>query len=424
MGGEEAAEVRVVEVAERRLPEVAVLAQLLGQVGEALRLLVELGERARAEDAEGVRDAVEEPDIRLPRRPVAPRLAQEGIDQRRALLARVLRRALEQALQVDLRGPDRHVGRAVGGQHVEVCLREGRARLERLEEMERVADVVLAAVLGVAAVGRAVGRGGEVAAHRAARLALARAHRHQVRERAGEALRHERDDAHAPVELAEKPGQLLHRDRLLLAPEDDPVVGGVLVVLGAVIGDVDEQRVAGAEPPARLFEPRGEPGPGRRLQRHAGDPGVGVDDLRAERRRQPGAAQEPEVGLGLDLAHRHVGLRGGAVGAEDRDVVGRHTGACEELEQTAEVEEVGLVVLRLAAAAVHHEHVEVGHGRHVGRDGACPAGDHEEGGGEEAGGPGRPAARRGSQRRSIHHGGVAPKRAVTSSRSLAASLRT
>jgi len=43
-------------------------------------------------------------------------------------------------------------------------------------------------------------------------------------------------------------------------------------------------------------------------------------------------------------------------------VVGRHAGAREELEQAAEVEEMGLVVLRLGAAAVHHEHVEVGGG--------------------------------------------------------------
>src|SRR5207253_1114822 len=86
MRGEEAAQVRLVEVAERGLPEAAVLAQLPGEVGEALRLLVELGERARAEDTEGVRDAVEQADLGLPRRPVAPRLAPEGIDQRRGLL--------------------------------------------------------------------------------------------------------------------------------------------------------------------------------------------------------------------------------------------------------------------------------------------------------------------------------------------------
>src|SRR5947207_15192409 len=114
MRGEEAAQVRLVEVAERGLPEAAVLAQLLGEVRETLRLLVELGERARAEDAEGVRDAVEQADLGLPRRLVAPRLAQESIDQRRALLARVVCRALEQALQIDLGGADRPVGRADG----------------------------------------------------------------------------------------------------------------------------------------------------------------------------------------------------------------------------------------------------------------------------------------------------------------------
>src|SRR5207253_2927142 len=82
-------------------------------------------------------------------------------------------------------------------------------------------------------------------------------------------------------------------------------------------------------------------------------------------------------------------------------------GAREELEQAAEVEEVGLVVLRLGAATVHHEHLEVGDGRRVGRDRACPTGDREERGGEDSGGPRRPAERSRCQRRSIHHGGVA-----------------
>ena len=57
-------------------------------------------------------------------------------------------------------------------------------------------------------------------------------------------------------------------------------------------------------------------------------------------------------------------------------------------------------------------------GRRVGGDGAGPTGGEQDGDEEQPG----PAELRESQRMSIHHGGVTPKRAVTSWRSLVASF--
>src|SRR5439155_18431290 len=73
----EPCQVRLVQVAERRAPGRAGVPQLPGDVGELLRPLLELAERARAEDAEGVADAIEPADLGLPRRLVAPRLMEQ-----------------------------------------------------------------------------------------------------------------------------------------------------------------------------------------------------------------------------------------------------------------------------------------------------------------------------------------------------------
>src|SRR5207248_401150 len=85
--------------------------QLVGDVAHLEG--VELGERARAEAAEGVSDAVEEADLGLPRRLVPPRLAQESVGHRGEVLAAGRRLPPQQILEVDVGGPQRHVGRGV-----------------------------------------------------------------------------------------------------------------------------------------------------------------------------------------------------------------------------------------------------------------------------------------------------------------------
>src|SRR5207244_6294457 len=83
--GDEAVEVLAREAPEARLPRAFVGLQLVGDVDHLHG--VELSERARAEAAEGVTDAVEEPDLGLPRRLVSPGLAEEPVDERGRLHA-------------------------------------------------------------------------------------------------------------------------------------------------------------------------------------------------------------------------------------------------------------------------------------------------------------------------------------------------
>jgi hypothetical protein len=169
--GEEAAEVRLVEVVEGGVPGAAGVPELLAQVGQGLRLVVELGERTRAEDAEDVRDLVEKTDVGLPCCLVAPRLVEEPVDEGGALLVRLAGGAVEKALEVDVRAAQRDVGRPVHEQHLGVRVREAPRPLQGIQEVERVSDVVLAAVLGIAAVRRAIRRRREVSADAPARHA-------------------------------------------------------------------------------------------------------------------------------------------------------------------------------------------------------------------------------------------------------------
>src|SRR5207247_6766144 len=90
MRGEEASQVRFRQAAEGGLPGVRVALELLGDLRKARGLVLQLGEGARAEDAERLPDAIEETDLRLPDRRVAPRVAQERVDVGRGRLARGL----------------------------------------------------------------------------------------------------------------------------------------------------------------------------------------------------------------------------------------------------------------------------------------------------------------------------------------------
>src|SRR5690606_30709695 len=87
-----------------------------------------------------------------------PSAREERVD---VLLGRdsfLLRRALESGRQEEVARAERDVRRVVRDERVAVARDEAAARRELLEEADRVADVVIAAVLRVAAVGGPVGR--------------------------------------------------------------------------------------------------------------------------------------------------------------------------------------------------------------------------------------------------------------------------
>ena len=72
---------------ERCLPGRALGAELRGQVGDARRLVVELAERPRAEDAVRVPDAIEQTQVRLVRLAASSRPGEERIDERGRIAA-------------------------------------------------------------------------------------------------------------------------------------------------------------------------------------------------------------------------------------------------------------------------------------------------------------------------------------------------
>jgi hypothetical protein len=232
---------------------------------------------------------------------------------------------------------------------------EVRRRRQRLEEEERVPDVVDAAVLRIAAVRHAVGRRGEVAADVARGRPVAERH---VREAAREALRHEHDDADARAQALGQPAELGDRQRIAHPERDRVAVPQVLVVLRPVIGHVDEKRVPGVQVVPRLLEPALDAPLRGVLQLPAGNPGVLVDDRLPELGLDARALEEPEVRIDLQLADGEVGRGIGAVGAEDGDAVGWHAGTPDQVEELADVEQVRLVVLRGGAAPVDQEDVQ------------------------------------------------------------------
>ena len=257
----------------------------------------------------------------------------------------------------------------------------------------RMADAVAAEVLGVASVRRAILAGGEIATLMAAGGEGAAGGEDRVGERAAEALRHQHDDAHARVELSEELARLL--DGELLVPEHDAVVGQVVLVLLAVVGDVEEQGVARAQ----LLALGGEPGvqglERRRLEGVAVD--RRVDELHRPQQCRGARRQQPRVaGVVGARAGGEVGARIGAVGGEDGDVVGVGAVRLQELDERADVREVRLEVALLLAAAVDQQGLEGAgslrdrlRGRRAGRRrrAAGAQADEEDGGdGERQGG--------------------------------------
>ena len=97
---------------------------------------------------------------------------------------------------------------------------------------------------------------------------------------------------------------------------------------------------------------------GRELR--PGHLGVGVGDRRTQWRIEAAALEQPEVGLGLDVAQGEVRGRVVAVADVERQQVSAARRPAAGVVQAAQVEQVGLVVLRLASAAVDEEHLEAG----------------------------------------------------------------
>src|SRR5581483_836098 len=108
--------------------------------------LVDLRDGARARESEALADAVEQADVGLPLRGIAPGFREQLVGERVGLLARALRRLVEQELELNVGRPERDVGRAVEEERVRVARREVARLRQRLDEAHRVADVVLAAV--------------------------------------------------------------------------------------------------------------------------------------------------------------------------------------------------------------------------------------------------------------------------------------
>ncbi len=283
---------------------------------------------------------------------------------------------------------------------------------ERLDEVEGVPDVVAPAVLGIAPVGRAVGGGREVAARRAVGQ-LARAARvGELGEAPRVALRHQRHDADAGVEGLQHRGELAHRQALAAAPERDGVLAG-LPAPRSVIGDVEQQGVAGPQGAPAGVEPVLDVAARRRREHRARHVGVLVGDRRAQRSLERASLEQPEVGLGLRLAHGHVGRGIGTVAHVQRHQARRHAGAQQDVVQRAQVEQVGLVVLRLRPSTVDHQDLEArdlaGRRRSLrGRGGEGTdraASKHQERGGRES----MPAARRGAGGRHAATVAAAPR---------------
>ncbi len=295
MRADEPIEVRPGEALLRLAPCFAVGLQLVDHAVDPLALLVELVQGARAEDPESGGDAIEPPNVGLPRLPIPPRLREELVDDVRQLAVLGIGDAAEHVLEVDVRASQRHVGRRVGHQHLVVRGVEATGGGERLDEVERMSDVLPPAVLRIAAVGLPIG-GRRVVAADVPRRAIGPGGRgRDPGERARVALRHHGDDPHAGIEKREQRVELLHREALVLPPQDDAVVRGVVGVLRSVVRDVEEEDVAGREALPLVLEPRREVRLRGRPDRDVAEPRVDVLDGRTQRQLEPRPVDEPEV---------------------------------------------------------------------------------------------------------------------------------
>ena len=173
-----------------------------------------------------------------------------------------------------------------------------------------------------------------------------------------EALRHERDYANARAELAYEVAELPDRQRRTRSPQRDRITVGTVLSALPVIGDIDEQGIAGANGMRSGGEPGAERVGGRGVYLEAGEGRVDEGQRRAHRRIEDRAVQSPAVRRGVCGAYGEVWCGVRAVGIEDDDPCRRQPAAAQQSGQLDEVLQVRLVVLCRTAAAVDHDDVE------------------------------------------------------------------
>jgi hypothetical protein len=313
---------------------------------------------ARSPRERGAYDPIDEPQLRLPRLGLAQRRLEHPVDEGRHAQTLGFCSLFDQIFEVEIRGAERDVGAAIGGEHRGVRVAEAPRLGQRLHEVKRVSHRVFPPVLGEAAVRRAVGRRREIPAHVARRLAVALRAPRQAAEAAREALRHQRHHADPGIERAQRRGQLAHREArvLVLAPEGDPVVEGIVALPRAVIGHVEQEHVARAEAAALGVEPFAHVRLRGGRERHAGDRRAHELDRRVEVPPDAGVLEHPEISLGRGVALREIRRGIGAVAAEDVDLLGLDPARQEQRAQALQVHQMRAVVdLRDAAAADHED---------------------------------------------------------------------
>ena len=345
---EEAVELAGVRVPERGAPRLRGPVEPPHELRQRAAVALDLGELAGHGQPRGGGDALDDLPVRR-RSEVGEDLGGEGVERDAA----GPRGAAEGGLEVHVGAPDGDVRRVVVDEHGGLRVLHPPGRGERVDELERVPRLLLAAVLGEAAVRRPVGGRREVAADRRP----PRSREGEASEAAGEALRHEHHDPHARVEPVDHRAQLADGEHLPV-PEQDGVVHRIPAAREPVVGDVEEEHVPRAEPRPRLLEPRGDASLRRGVELGARDRRALEDDGRLQPALDRGAVEPPEVGLGLRLARDEIGRGIGAVGAEEGDALGRDAALEEQGAELAEVGEVRLEVGRRGAAAVDHQRGE------------------------------------------------------------------
>jgi hypothetical protein len=325
--GQERVQVLSSQRLERVAPALRIRVQLLAERRQLFGLRLELCQRARARKTERPGEPVEAPDLGLPRRGVGEGLAEQLLGAIRGRSLDPGGEAIETPLEQEVARAERDVGRAIREEDLAVRIAQPGLRAQCGEHPVGVADVLLAGDLGVAARRLAIRRRREVPADVPTRESICAVIEDRIRKRPGVALRHQHDDAHAGIEQPQEPSQLSHVQ--LLAPKRDRVVGEIVAVLLAVVGHVEEERVARPELLSLLAEPGAQRVHSRGPQLEALDLGVDVHDRRPQRVRDA-RREQPEIGRKLAVARRKVGLRVLPVGAEDRDARRLDAGFAEQ----------------------------------------------------------------------------------------------
>ena len=153
------------QVAQRRVPQVAVARQGAAELLGLLQRAGYLRQRTRATQAERRCHPFGKPNL-LAAGPRAAALGEQAIDQHRLAFAGRARCLAQQLGGPRVRAPERNIGRSISHQHLGMRLIQAPAGGDGVEHLERVADPIGGSRLHVAAVGGPVRGGGEKTADR------------------------------------------------------------------------------------------------------------------------------------------------------------------------------------------------------------------------------------------------------------------